>query len=174
MICWWTNYKYLHTHAVSWWYFSYWCCYHTWNNCKEVDVCIIIWCTVILITCPSVSLLAVIFVGCYCRCCYVFVCHFADLFISPHQVGLPCSFQYAQSINLRSRIPHAIHISFCFCLFVCLLFCQQDLNTAYRHLNIRKILQMLCTLSRCRFSPDKNNTYHFYPFLGGQYNCTLK
>ena len=72
------------------------------------------WCTVLLITCPSAHLLVVIFVDsihlhCYCRCyCCFFVCfcfmfffvfcifHFVDCPISPHQVGVPCSFQFEQ------------------------------------------------------------------------------
>ena len=51
--------------------------------------------TVILITCPS----APVFVDCYCRWCYIFVCHFVDLFISPHQVGVPCSFQFEYTVS---------------------------------------------------------------------------
>ncbi len=57
------------------------------------------WCTVILLTCPSAPLLVVIFVDWDCRCCYIFVCHFVDLFISPHQVGVPCSFQFVMVDN---------------------------------------------------------------------------
>ncbi len=54
------------------------------------------WCTVILITCPSEPPF-VIFVDCY------FVCHFVDLFISPHQVGVPCSFQFDQNHNFHGE-----------------------------------------------------------------------
>ena len=72
---------------------------------EEQFICLkrwLFWCTVILITCPSAPLLLVIFVDCYCRCCYIFVCHFVDLFISPHQVGVPCFFSL---FKLYSRYP---------------------------------------------------------------------
>ncbi len=60
------------------------------------------WRTVILITCPSAPLVVVIFVASVHLYCYSFVNAVTfllvifDWLISPHQVGVPCSFQFVE------------------------------------------------------------------------------